>query len=448
MGFKLTSMSSVFLMPDQPETFGGPAFLTNTVFFDTGQRFGAAPADWIKVQLPNSRSEGWVKMSSGIIVPDPARPPLDVEGFVRTALIAEQAFNADPATAPNFVFADYVLALAVVESGMTNLGAKPTQSDAVGPLQITSAQWQDFLDHGKPFSDDFDNRDRPSAQVFCASYRMRADGRAMMATATPPAKITLLDLFHAYLTNSPPGAVAIQAAGATAANASKAPDAVIPALTQSLVTDVFGKVQQLVLGSTLPATFGQFTALTTAALDAALQKAFDAIQQNAPDQIVATTPPAKSGDPSGPQPGPGPAPSSGLNYKAAGVTQAVFQACGDLIVARFAAAGFGHVQQVAAVANAIGESGLDPKAKSTPPERSFGLFQCNQGGGLGQGFTREQLFDPGTNIAIVIKEAKRHKDFGGAASLSAAVDAFVTFVERPAKPALDIAKRMKIATKL
>ncbi len=301
MGFKLTSMSSVFLMPDKPETFGGPAFLTNTVFLDTGQRFGTQPDDWIKVQLPNSRSEGWVKVSSGIIVPDPARPELDVEGFVRSALIAEHAFNSDPTTAPNFVFADYVLALSVIESGMTNMGAKPTSSDAVGPLQITSAQWQDFVTNGKPFSDDFDNRDRPSAQVFCASYRMHADGKAIRALLTPPAQVTLLDLFHAYLT-SPAVAAAIKAA--TAADASKAPEVVNAALTPSLVTDVFGKLHSLVLGSTQPENFGKFTALTTAALDAALQKAFAAIQQNAPDQIVATTPP-KSDDPSGPSSWPG-----------------------------------------------------------------------------------------------------------------------------------------------
>jgi soluble lytic murein transglycosylase-like protein len=106
------------------------------------------------------------------------------------------------------------------------------------------------------------------------------------------------------------------------------------------------------------------------------------------------------------------------------------------------------VQQVAAFANAIAESDLDPNAKSPAPENSFGLFQCNLGGGLGQGFTQAQLCDPETNIAIVIKEAKRHKDFGSAASLSAAVDAFVTYVERPAKPALEISKRTKIAMKL
>jgi hypothetical protein len=445
MAFKLTSMSNVFLMPDKPETFGGPAFLTSTVFLETGERFGTNPNDWLKVQIPDSRSEGWLRVSSGIIVPDPARPPLDEEGFVRSALIAEHAFNEDPKTPPNFVFADYVLALAVIESGMTNLGAKPTTSDAVGPLQITSTDWKDFVDNGKPYSDNFQNRDRPSAQIFCASYRMRKDGAEIRKVPTPPAKITLLDLFHAYLTDSPAAAAAIKAVPAT--DASKAPDAVNPVLTQSLVTDVFGKVQQLVLGSTQPANFGAFIKLTEAALDAALEKAFKLIQLHAPDQIVATQPSDAGTDPGVSKPSQGAAPASGLNYTAAGVPAARHK-FGDLIVARFSAAGFGHVQQVAAVANAIGESNLNPNAASPLPEKSFGLFQCNQGGGLGAGFTKDQLCDPETNVAIIIKEAKRHKAFNNATSLNAAVDAFVTFVERPAAPAQEIAKRFKIALKL
>jgi hypothetical protein len=223
MGFQLTSMSRVFVFPDKPETVDTIAFFTNTVFFETGEKFGTPPNDWIKVQLPSSAVEGWLKRSSGIEVADPSRPSLDEEGFVRSALIAEQAFNDDPATAPNFVFADYVLALALVESGMTNLGPVPP-SDAVGPLQITAAKWQDFLTNGKPFSDIFENRDRPSAQAYCASYRMRADGKAILsaqAPGGPPTPITLLDLFHAYLTDSPLVALAIR--GATAAVSGKAP---------------------------------------------------------------------------------------------------------------------------------------------------------------------------------------------------------------------------------
>jgi hypothetical protein len=315
-------MSDVFLMPAKPEVFPGPPFFTGTIFFEVGERFGTVPNDFIRVQLPHSSVEGWLKVSSGIIVPDPARPTLDEEGFVRSALIAEDAFNALPETAPNFVFADYVLALAVVESGMTNLGAIPP-SDAIGPLQITVAKWQDFQTNGKPLSDIFSNRDRPSAQVYCASFRMRADGKAIAAAqpaGSPPPKITLLDLFHAYLTNSPPSALPIRDAAADPANAAKAPEQVNAALTKDVVIDVFGKLQKLVLGSTFPANFGQFVKLTETALDAALQKAAALIQTHAPDQVP-PTPQANADDPVGPRPGQGASPASGLNYAAAGGVQ-------------------------------------------------------------------------------------------------------------------------------
>ena len=447
MGFQLTSMSRVFVFPDKPETVDTIAFFTGTVFFETGETFGTAPNDWIKVQLADSAVEGWLKRSSGIEVADPDRPDLEVEGFVRSALIAEQAFNKDPATAPNFVFADYVLALAFVESNMTNPGAVPP-SDALGPLQITVAKWQDFLTNGKPFSDIFDNRDRPSAQAYCASYRMRADGKAMLAaqpSGAPPSTITLLDLFHAYLTDSPAVALAIK--NAAAADAGKSPVLFNPALTQNLVTAVFGKLQKLVAGSTLPATFGQLVQLTGGALDAALQKSFALIQQNAPDQVPATTPPSTGNDPVAQRPPQGAPPASGLNYAAAKIP-VKFRQFGDLIVTRFAGAGYGTNQQVAAVANAIGKSGLNPNAPSPPPERSFGLFQCNIDGGLGNGFTPAQLVDPETNIAIILKEAKRHQDFAAASSLQAAVDAFVRDIERPANPNAQIATRMKFAQKL
>lgn len=446
MAFKLTSMSALFLLPDKPETFAGPQFFTNTVFLETGETFGTAPDNWLKVQLPNTQIDGWMKMSAGIIVPDPARPVLDEEGFVRSALMAEDAFNTAADTAPNFVFADYVLALAFVESGMTNLGAVPP-SDAVGPLQITDAKWQDFKTNGKPFSDIFSNRDRPSAQAYCASYRMRADGRAIAKAAGGAApKITLLDLFHAYLTNSPAAALPIRDAAAIPANANKGPEEVNAALTKDLVITVFGKLQKLVLGSTFPANFDQFVKLTEAALNAALQKAAALIQTHAPDQVP-PAPPANADDPLGPRPGQGASPASGLNYTAAGVPAARHQ-FGDMIVARFSAAGYGKNQQIAAVANAIGESNLNPNAKSAPPERSFGLFQCNQGGGLGNGFSEAQLCDPETNIAIIIKEAKRFKEFANAASLDAAVEVFVRKVERPAHPDADIAKRVAIAHRL
>jgi hypothetical protein len=76
------------------------------------------------------------------------------------------------------------------------------------------------------------------------------------------------------------------------------------------------------------------------------------------------------------------------------------------IVAAFAAAGFGVVQQVTALANAIRESGLDPAIESPLPERSFGLFQLNINGGLGTGFPPDQLKQAAFNINVIVTEAK------------------------------------------
>jgi len=88
MAFKLTSMSNVFLMPDKPETFGGPAFLTNTVFLETGERFGTNPNDWLKVQIPDSRSEAGSECERHNSFQTPLDQLWDEEGFVRSALIA------------------------------------------------------------------------------------------------------------------------------------------------------------------------------------------------------------------------------------------------------------------------------------------------------------------------------------------------------------------------
>ena len=115
------------------------------------------------------------------------------------------------------------------------------------------------------------------------------------------------------------------------------------------------------------------------------------------------------------------------------------------IINAFAAAGFGPIQQAAALANAKAKSGLDPAIKSAGRERSFGLFQLNMDGGLGAGHSVEELKDPDTNIGIIIKEAKKFPQFSSAQSLHDAVNIFLRKVERPAHPEEEVAERLKIA---
>jgi hypothetical protein len=108
------------------------------------------------------------------------------------------------------------------------------------------------------------------------------------------------------------------------------------------------------------------------------------------------------------------------------------QAFGDQILDAFIQAGFGPHHAVAALANAVDESGLDPKIHNGSGEDSWGLFQCNRaGGGLGAGHSPAELCTPDINIGIVIAAARGVKDFAAARSLENAVTAFVFGIEKP-----------------
>jgi uncharacterized protein (TIGR02594 family) len=147
------------------------------------------------------------------------------------------------------------------------------------------------------------------------------------------------------------------------------------------------------------------------------------------------TPPAASANPGG-----------GFNLDGITVQR---RAMAMHIVDAFAAQGFAKVQQATALANALAESGLDPRKRNTAsPEDSVGLFQLNRNGGEGAGHTVEDLMDPDRNIAIVIAAVRRINAFTTATSLQQAVDAFVTFFERPRDKPGAIAARLETAQRL
>ena len=119
-----------------------------------------------------------------------------------------------------------------------------------------------------------------------------------------------------------------------------------------------------------------------------------------------------------------------------------------LIVKSFADAGFGGSQQIAALANAIAESDLDPAARPGPPDQGVGLFQLNRAA-IGAGHAVAELEDAANNINLILAAAKKFPAFAEeAASLEDAVSAFVRGIARPANPAGETARRLKIAERL
>lgn len=120
-----------------------------------------------------------------------------------------------------------------------------------------------------------------------------------------------------------------------------------------------------------------------------------------------------------------------------------------LIVNAFAAAGYGKAQQIAAVANAIAESNLNPEARSTTAkEDSVGLFQLNMKGGVGTGHTPDELEEPAKNTELIINKANTVAAFKAAATIQDAVAVFVAKIEQPANTEGEIIKRMAIAKKI
>lgn len=118
----------------------------------------------------------------------------------------------------------------------------------------------------------------------------------------------------------------------------------------------------------------------------------------------------------------------------------------NLIRKRFTEAGFTKEQAQAAVVNAYAESGLNPKAHvTTSKEDSVGLFMANRKGGLGQGYTVEQLQDPNFNIDLAIQQAKKSQAFGKAGTVSEAIAAFVRDVEKPANMEQKVSDRIAMA---
>src|SRR5262245_38137096 len=169
---------------------------------------------WILAERPVA---GWIDKADCEEARD-EREPVQRDGFVQRCVIAEWTFNAVDGVSPWLVVADYLIARAIIETGIANPGPADG-SDAVGPLRVTSAEWRDFLQHGGVLAEGYlaTDRDHPIRQIAGAAFRMHRDARRLselrVAADQPPADDpfipTLLHVFLAHLTGSPEAALAI-----------------------------------------------------------------------------------------------------------------------------------------------------------------------------------------------------------------------------------------------
>lgn len=256
--------------------------------------------DGLFTEIDPGGGAGWA-LTADLEKSDEDRVPLDQETYVLQAIVVERSFNNLSATVPWYIAADFIMARAIIETGLINKGSKNSTSDAVGPLQLSSEEWKSFLKNGgdlaapfKPFKpSDFDNY---VSQIWGAGYRMFADAREIsrlkgaqnppVGSASDPFLPSYLNVFHAYLLG-PAAAVAILDANEKAADRIKTLEKVLvePLLTSGQLAAMFGARSDFVGTAEAPKTVADFVSATEQALGTALTKAFELVKQFAPGEL-------------------------------------------------------------------------------------------------------------------------------------------------------------------
>jgi len=106
---------------------------------------------FVKPQPPFELIEkGWIEAASTTETnSDDISKQIEMAPFVRSCTFAARQLDLDN-TEPYYVDRDYLIALAIHETNISNIESSIAGSDATGPFQITSTQWQHFLDVGDP----------------------------------------------------------------------------------------------------------------------------------------------------------------------------------------------------------------------------------------------------------------------------------------------------------
>jgi uncharacterized protein (TIGR02594 family) len=264
---------------------------------------GKTSGEWTEVIFSTGVVDirGWVLTADCETVTDIARELAETDGFIHQCIFLERVANSLNGIAPWFVTADFVIARAILETKITNLGPNIAGSDGVGPLQVTTAEWDDFLSHAPSELTTIannkltaDHRDDWMKQIRSAIYRMRRDAKAIseaqrragVGSEADPFLPSLLDVFHAYLFDSAEAAVAVHNAEKSAADKDRKIDTVLRGpLDDKQLESLFKARPQNVGTSDQPKTVATCVAATETALNDALKMAFDLIAQFSPDDV-------------------------------------------------------------------------------------------------------------------------------------------------------------------
>jgi uncharacterized protein (TIGR02594 family) len=256
---------------------------------------GRSDGDFIEVDAGDGKP-AWVLKADCDPIGADERPPIDPGNFVASCITVERTINSQATTAPWFISADFLIARALIETGLQNAGPKFPNSDAVGPLQVGSSEWNRFQTGAGAIAAIFHPLDFDDwlMQINGAAYTMYIDAKAItkvqlakgVGTEQEPFLPSLLDIFHAYLTKSPEAAVAIlDAQNSDAGKSQRINAALLGPLTQAQIDALFNTRTPFMGTSDAPKSVGDFVAASEAALNDGLKRAFDLIKEHAPEEL-------------------------------------------------------------------------------------------------------------------------------------------------------------------
>lgn len=285
--FKATEPTDVFKSP-------GGAKKDRLQRNETFLSDGAMEQGFVKVDLADGEPS-WIRevdFRTNFML-DESFLPLDEKLFVSECIVAERLANADERISPWYVYADFLIARALIETNLKNVGPSSARPSAVGPFRMAPEEWNAFLTDGgklaEPFAGNALGYLNPFSQIHAAAWTMHALAKAISA-AKPGAKPddpfipSYLDVFHAHLTNSAKAAVALY--DAMESGGDQDLSAVLNGiLSPDRITALFGdraRLQQ----TPQPTKAGEFVKQTRAALNQALVDAFKMIETNAPEELL------------------------------------------------------------------------------------------------------------------------------------------------------------------
>lgn len=246
---------------------------------------------WIEVEhLPSpsgpDRVAGWLERRFLGQPVELLSQPADPRRIVRQCARIELQTAAGASPGSPSILADYLVALGLIETGLDRVEPMLPGSDAVGPFQIESAEWDEFVAANAFFGPG--DRFRPTAQPRCLAFLTQRDWLAFAEREKPggahapdgPFVPSFLNLLHARL-------LGVDAAHAVfrAVEEGRTAGAMADLLRETLGDGAGGTIDRrarfLDEGGT-SRSVGAFDEATRAALTEALAKAFALLREHFP----------------------------------------------------------------------------------------------------------------------------------------------------------------------